>query len=232
MVPARWSRPHKRAGGNLPPAKWRFKRFASSELIARCEIALRAEDHGEGALIFGRIESGRTCALRLAERDRLPGKRRFDTRVEDIDRETKASHGIPVGVRSYGPVVEAGIAVGTREDDVLSRCASAVAEIAAVDDRVVIPNLRVVPVHRGREVAQPEVLVARARRPGRGQLELAAVDEDAIGIHAQRNHVAAAEQARAGQVAAARVSGGADAIVEVATEVVARASPGCLDVDA
>src|SRR5262245_19986707 len=154
MVPARSSRPHKRAGGNLPPAKWRFKRFASSELVARCEIALRAEDHGEGALIFGRIESGRTCALRLAERARLPGKRRFDTRVEHIDRETKASHGLPVGVRSHGPVVEAGVTSDTsRRDDVLGGghliLTKAVAEQAVIDDRVVVPNLRVVPVHRG-----------------------------------------------------------------------------------
>src|SRR6185369_17635737 len=76
------------------------------------------------------------------------------------------------------------------------------------------------------------VLVARARRPGGRQLELTAVDEDAVGDHAERNRVAAAEQAGAVQVAAAGVSGCADAVVEVAPEVIAGASPRCLDVDA
>src|SRR5262249_14507423 len=108
----------------------------------------------------------------------------------------------------------------------------AVAEQGAVDDRVVVADLGVGPPQRGREVGQPEVLVARARRPGCGQLELTAVDEDRIRDHAERNPIATVEQARAGQVAAAGVCGRALAIVEEATEVVAWAGPGCLDVDA
>src|SRR5204863_3372064 len=102
----------------------------------------------------------------------------------------------------------------------------------AVDDGVVVPDFSVGPVHGGREVGQPEVLEARTGRPCRGQLELAAIDVDRVGYDADRNLVAAAEQAGAVQVAAARVSGRTNAVVEVATEVVARTGPGRLDVDA
>src|SRR5262249_57341908 len=91
--------------------------------------------------------------------------------------------------------------------------------------------LSVGPVRRSREVGQPEVLPTRACRPGGGQLELTAVDEDAIGDHPERNRVAGAEQARAVQVAAASVSARADAVVEVTAAAVAGTSPGCLDVD-
>src|SRR5262249_6109495 len=82
-----------------------------------------------------------------------------------------------------------------------------------------------------REVGKPEVLPAAARRPGRCQLELTAVDEHAVGDHAERDRIAGAEQTGTAQVAAARIGGRADAVVEVATEVVARTGPGRLDVD-
>jgi len=62
------------------------------------------------------------------------------------------------------------------------------AEQATADHVVVVPDLRVGPVHRGREVGQPEVLVAKAAsRPSSART--AAVDEDAIGDHAKRDLV-------------------------------------------
>ena len=135
-------------------------------------------------------------------------------------------------MRADGPVVEAWVAVRSAKDDVLVRRTAAAAEQAVVDDRVVVAGLGVGPEHRGREVGQPEVLVAKARRPGGGQLKLTAIDEDRIGDHAERDLIAAAEQTRTGQVVAARVSGRTDAVVEVAAEVIAGAKPGRLDVDA
>src|SRR5215510_219517 len=41
-------------------------------LFAGREGALSAEHHGEDAVVLGRIGAGRTCALRLVERERLP----------------------------------------------------------------------------------------------------------------------------------------------------------------
>src|SRR5262249_29628663 len=156
----------------------------------------------------------------------------LDAGVEHVNREAEASYRIPVVDHANGPEVEARITPATADlNDVLVDATTAVAEQVAVDDRVVIPDLRVGPVQRGRHVGQPEVLVTGARRPSRRQFELAAVDEDAVGDHAQRNIVAGAEQAGARQVAAARIGSRANAIVEEATEVVARTSPGRLDVD-
>src|SRR5262249_591336 len=117
-------------------------------------------------------------------------------------------------------------------DDVLVYGTIAAAEQAAVDDRVIVSDLRIGSVDRGRDVGQPEVLIATARRPGGGQLELAAIDEDAVGDHAQRNRVSAGQQAGTAQIAAARIGRRADTVVEVAAEVVAGTSPGRLDVDA
>src|SRR6267142_6444328 len=203
--------------------------------LARCEGTLSAERHGQDALVLGGVGAGRTQAHGLAERDRLPLERGLDARVLHINREPEASHRIPVGDGTNGPVVEAGVAFDAGPDpDVLVRSArtGVTAEQATADHVVVVPDLRVGPVHRSREVGQPEVLPARARRPSRRQLELAAIDEDAIGDHAQRNRVATAEQAGAAQVAAACIGSRADAVVEVATEVIAGAGPGRLDVDA
>src|SRR4029077_1852642 len=156
----------------------------------------------------------------------------LNARVEHINRKTEASHRVPVGHGADGPEVEARVAADPAgHDDVLIDATTAVAEQAAVDDAVTIANLRVGPVHRGRDVGQPEVFIAGARRPDGGQVELTAVDEDAVADHAQRHVVAAAEQAGAAQVAATRIGGRALAVIEVATEVVAGTSPGRLDVD-
>src|SRR5262245_4015407 len=150
------------------------------------ERTLSAECYSQDALVLGGVDSGRTQALRLAERDLLPVERCFNARVDHINREAEASHWIPAGHRAHGPEVEAGVASAiTLQNDVLSHSTAAGAEQVAVDDAVAIPDLRVGSVHRGRDVRHPEVLPAGARRPGRGQLELTAVDEDAVGDHAQ-----------------------------------------------
>src|SRR5206468_2640905 len=81
-------------------------------------------------------------------------------------------------------------------------------------------------------VGQPEVLVTGTRRPGRRQLKLTAVDENAVRDHAQRDLVVGTEQTGASQVAATRVSGRTLAVVEETAEVIARTGPGRLDVDA
>src|SRR5215813_8052182 len=75
------------------------------------------------------------------------------------------------------------------------------------------------------------MLVARARRPGGGQLELTAVDEDSVREHAQRNQVVSPEQTWAGEIGAAGIRSRADTVVEEAAEVIAGTSPGRLDVD-
>src|SRR4051812_14943845 len=101
--------------------------------IARCESALSAEHGGEDTLVLGKVAASRTCALRLAERDRLPLERGLNAGVLHVNREPEASHRIPVGHSTNGPVVEARIACGTiRRDDVLA--ATAVAEQAAADN--------------------------------------------------------------------------------------------------
>src|SRR5262245_43020849 len=129
------------------------KRAAVFALLARGEAPLSAERDGQDALILGKIEAGWTQALRLAKRDRLPVKRSLDARVDHINREAEASHRIPAGHRANGPVVVARIAGDTRRrDDVLPRRPVKTAEQAAVDDSVIVADLRVGPVHRGREV--------------------------------------------------------------------------------
>ena len=63
-----------------------------------------------------------------------------------------------------GPVIEAGIAGHSAcNNDVLgsSHASNAIAEQAAVDDSVVVPDLRVGPVPSRREVGQPEMLIAQ-----------------------------------------------------------------------
>src|SRR5437667_375795 len=82
--------------------------------------------------------------------DNLSVKRRLDARVEHFNGQTEASHRVPVGVTADGPEVEARIAPGTSSrDDVLGHGAAVVAEQAAIDDRVVVADLRVGPEHRG-----------------------------------------------------------------------------------
>src|SRR5215813_12896788 len=80
------------------------------------ERPLSAERDSQDALIFGRVDSGRTQALCLAERDLLPVKRGLNARVHHINRETEACHRIPVGHRAYAPEVEAGVAAASHND--------------------------------------------------------------------------------------------------------------------
>src|SRR5262245_33486458 len=196
------------------------------------EGALGAERDGQDALVLGSVESRGTQPLCLTERDRLPVERSLNARVLHVNRETEARHGIPVIDHANLPEVEARIAPTIAlQNDVLSRGTTPSAEQVAVDHRVVVADLSIVAVHTGRDVGQPEVFIAGTRRPGSRQLKLTAVDEDAIGEHAQRDLVVSAEQARAAHAGAGRISGRADAIAEVATEVVARTGPGRLDVD-
>jgi len=54
------------------------------------EVALGAEHDRQDAVVLGRVGSGRTRALRLVERDRLPVEPGFDAGVEHVDRETEA----------------------------------------------------------------------------------------------------------------------------------------------
>ena len=122
--------------------------------------------------------------------------------------------------------------MASRKNEVLRSAAIEAAEYAAVDDRVVVADLAVGPIHRSRDIRHPEVLVAKARRPGSGELKLTAIDVDRIRDHAKCHGVAAAEQAGARQVEAAGVSGRALAVVEVAAEVITGTRPGRLDVDA
>src|SRR5262245_12828044 len=172
--------------------------------LARGEGPLRAEHHRDDALVFGRIEAGRAQALGLAERHLLPVKRCLDADVVHLERKPEARRGEPVLDQAYNPEIEAWIAPATaRQDDVLGYSTTAAAEQAVVDDVVVIADLGVGPPQRGREIGQPEVLVARARRPGRGQLELTTVDEDSVREHAQRNLVVGPEQTWACEIRAA-----------------------------
>src|SRR4029077_5119931 len=204
-------------------------------LAACCEGPYSTEAEGDDALLLGEIAARRTQALSLTERHRLPVECGFDAGIEHLNRQPEARHGVPVGVGAEEPEVEARVAFDAAPDpDVLVHSArtGVTAEQATVDYIVVVPDLRVGPVHRGRDIGQPEVLVTRARRPGSGQLELTAVDEDAIRDHAERDRVATTEQARAAQVAAAGVSGRADAVAVEAAEVIAWAKRGRLDVDA
>src|SRR5262249_32309781 len=152
-------------------------------------------------------ESGRTQALCLAERDRLPVKCSLDARVLHVNGKTEARDWIPVVDHAHLPEVEARVTPATtRQDDVLGDGATPSAEQVAVDDSVVVADLSIVAVHTGRDVGQPIVFIAGTHRPGRRQLNLTTVDEDAVRDDAQRNRVAAAEQARAAQAGATRVS--------------------------
>src|SRR5436309_1342723 len=94
----------------LPELARMVKRAKEIALVRRGEGALSAEHDGENAVVLGRVGPGRTRALRLAERDRLPVEQGLDARVHHVDRETEARHGIPIGVRTDGPEVEAWIA--------------------------------------------------------------------------------------------------------------------------
>src|SRR5262249_44351163 len=153
-----------------------------------------------------------------------PVERGSDACVVHLDRESEARHGVPIGVRADDPQVEARIA-DAGHGDVLAG-----AESSAVDDRVIVAGLAIPGVYLGRTVGHPEVLVARARRPGCGQLQLTTIDVDRIGDEAERDLVATAEDVRTGGLAAARICGSADAIVEVAAEVIAGPGPGRLDI--
>src|SRR5262249_11272133 len=127
-------------------------------LLARGERTLSTERHGQNSLVLGGVDSGRTQALRLAEGDELSVKRALNAHVNHVKRETEARYRVPVGHRAHGPVVVARIACSGRSpDDVLVDGTTAAAEQVAVDDRVVVADLSVGPVHRGREVGQPEV---------------------------------------------------------------------------
>src|SRR5438093_188040 len=187
------TRNQKNSGSRVLPELARMvKRAKEIALLAAGEQAHGAEPGGDDALIPGRIGAGWACALRLVERDRLPFECGFDARVEHLDRETEAWHGVPIGVRADGPEVEARIA-STGNNDGLDDTDAAAAERSAVDDRVVVADLAVGAEHRAREIGQPEVLVAKARRPGRGQLQLTAVDVDRIRNEAECDHVAGAK---------------------------------------
>src|SRR5262249_46149268 len=214
--------------------QWRFNvSLQSGESVAGGEGALGTERDGEDAIVLGEVGSGRTCALRLAEGDRLSVKRGLDLCPLHVDCEPETGDRVPVLDHPHNPEVEAGVASDTvANENVLRSTAAATTEQSAVDDRVAIPDLSVGPVHRGREIGQPEVLVAAARRPRGGQIELTAIEVDRIREHAKRHGVAGTEQAGAGQVVAARVSARALAVVEEAAEVIARTGPGRLDVDA
>src|SRR6185295_10588794 len=105
--------------------------------VARRERTLSAEHHGQNALVLGRVDAGRTQTLRLAERERLPVHRSLNARVLHVNCETEASHRIPVGHSTHGPVVEAGVATATTNlTDVLAS-----AEQSTVDDAVAVANL-------------------------------------------------------------------------------------------
>src|SRR5262245_26385644 len=107
-------------------------------LLARREGSLRAEHHGEDAVVPGRVGARRTCARGLGERDQLPFERGLDARVGRLDREPEARHGEPVVDHAYHPEVEAWIAGNTAGNgDVLRDATAASTEQAAVDDRVV-----------------------------------------------------------------------------------------------
>src|SRR5262249_29784633 len=165
--------------------------------VAGREGALGAESDGEDALVLGRVGASWTRTLRLGERDRLPVEVGLDAGVENVNRETEATHRVPVVDHAHGPEIEARIA-GAGGVDRLE--GGTVAEWPAGDDHIAIPDLSVGPVHRSRDVEQPEVLVAAARRPGGGQIELTAIEIDPIRDEAERDRVAAAEQAGAGEV--------------------------------
>ena len=75
-------------------------------------------------------------------------------------------------------------------------------------------------------------LVTSACRPSCGQLQLTAVDVDCIRDEAERERVVGAENASAGVGVTGGVGGHADAVVEVAAEVIAGTEPRRLDIDA
>src|SRR5262249_20671139 len=145
------------ADGENPPRR-------SALFAAGGEGPYRAERDGDDAVVLGRVDPGRTCALRLGERDRLTVEIGHAARVGHLSRGPEACHWVPIGVRAHDPQVEARMA-GTGGIDLLAGGAAAAAEYSAGDNRVVVTGLAVGAVHRGREVGQPEVLVACARRP-------------------------------------------------------------------
>src|SRR5262245_25117082 len=209
------------------------KRANEIALLAAGKKAHGAETDRYDAVVLSRVGPGWTRALCLVERDRLAFECGFDVRIEHLDRETETWHRVPIGVRADGPVVEARVA-STGNNDGLEGGA-AVAERSAVDDRVVVADLAVGAEHRGRDIGQPEVLVAEARRPGCGQLQLrqrTSIGVDRIRDETERDRVATTEQARAVQLTATGIGRRADAVVEEAAEVIAGTGPGRLDVDA
>src|SRR5262245_43478067 len=111
------------------------------------EGPLRAEHHGEDAIVLGRVDTSRTGALRFGERDQLTVECRLDARIENVNRKTEASNRVPVVDHAYGPEVEARIAGNSRRNhNALRHTAIAGTEQAAGDDRVAIPDLSVGPV--------------------------------------------------------------------------------------
>src|SRR5207247_10720154 len=96
----------------------------------------------------------------------------------------------------------------------------AAAEPAALDDGVVVLELAPAGVHDDVKLRRDPVLESQTKSPAGGQLDARAVDINAIGGDTESDVVAGAEQARAVQVGAAGIFGGALAIVEIATEAV------------
>src|SRR5262245_50419167 len=88
-----------KAGGLGPPAS----RGSNVSLqlaisITGGEGAHGTEPDGDDALVLGGVEAGRTQALRLAERHRLPIKRGFDAGIEHLNRQPPPRHGVPIRV--------------------------------------------------------------------------------------------------------------------------------------
>src|SRR5215510_15654826 len=85
-------------------------RCVSYGLFRRREGALSPERYGEDAVVLGEVGAGRTCALRLVERERLPFEPSLHAGVEHVDGKTEASHRVPVVDHADGPEIEAWIA--------------------------------------------------------------------------------------------------------------------------
>ena len=181
------------------------------------------------ALILGRVGTGRTRALGLGQSD-LAGEGCIDHRVSGFDREPERRHREPVEAQADFGVGEARIAHRGRCDhDGLYRSPAATAEIAAGDHGVVVLELAPAAVHDDVKLRRDPVLEGQTKSPAGGQLDARAIDIDAIGGDTERDVVAGPEQARAVQVGAAGIFGGALAIVEIAAEAVtlpSRVPPG------
>src|SRR5262245_17545177 len=151
--------------------------------VAAAEAALSAEDGRYGAVIPGGVITRRT-GTRLRQRERRSIERRLDARVLHLDRKPEARHRVPVRVAADHPVREAWIAADIWGDHLDAIRAT---EYSGVDHGVVVADLRPGSIDRGRQVGQPEVLPARAHRPGRRQLLLGAGDVHRIRDEAERN---------------------------------------------